>query len=82
MTEKKLTAITAVADVTQEVLDAAYTVMDGWPSGRPIDVENMLDRIEAAPLDDGTYPDLGVDVASPAVREILRAAQQYKREDL
>jgi hypothetical protein len=78
MTEKKYTAIFESNEVTEEILDAARSIVDGWYANRHIDLNDFLDRLETYQLANGTYPDFGTDITTPAIQKILRYMRRYK----
>lgn len=60
-------------DVTQEILDEALEIADGWYADRNIDWEDLLDRLERhSPYDLGQDPD------SPAIRKIKRYVRSQR----
>lgn len=75
------TVLLTVDDVTPEIHSAIRDIVDVWFRDRLVEGETMLDRLEAYELYDGTYPDVGYDMASAAVKEILRLAEEVWREN-
>lgn len=73
------TTVTAAEDVTEEILNAAESIFDGWYADEPrIDWEDFLDRLEGIPLDNGTRLDLGRDMMSPAIKAIQKHIRAYR----
>lgn len=63
--------IESAEDVTQEILDIAQDVEEGWFGDEPkIDWESFLDRMDGTTLASGFELDLGNDADSPAIRKI------------
>ncbi|WP_172385219.1 hypothetical protein [Streptomyces sp. MNP-20] len=60
----------AADDVTDELVEATLSIVDGWYSGERIDWADVLDRLERCTLDDGRGVDMGVDTNSPAIRRL------------
>ena len=70
--------VTQADQVTEEILQLIYDIVDGWyPTGR-IDWEDLLDRVDGAELEDGTVLDLGDDMLSPAIVKIKKCARKYR----
>jgi hypothetical protein len=70
VTGQRTRTVVTADDVTEEILEAAESIHDGWfPVGR-IDWESLLDRLDGMELDDGATLDLGEDLLSPAIRKI------------
>ena len=76
------TAVVAKEDVTQEVFDLVWGVIEGWyDSGdRRIDWEDVFERTEASVLADGSLLDWGPEIGSPAMREVQRRVRKLIRE--
>lgn len=68
-------SITELVDVTQDVLDAAESVHDGWyaDAGR-VEWDDFIDRLEGQ-LD----ADFGDDMQSPAIRKIQAHIRKYRK---
>lgn len=64
-----VTVITA-EDVTDEVMESAFAVVDGWYQNSRIDWEDVLDRVEYRGLEDGRALDFGDSLDSQAIRRI------------
>jgi hypothetical protein len=58
------------ADVTQEILDLALDVANGWHRVGRIDWEDLLDRFDGTVLADGQILDLGDSMVTPAINKI------------
>ncbi len=78
MTEKTHTVVRTAADVTEEVLDIAREVVDGWYAEGRVDWENVWDRMDGGELEDGTFLDLGEDLGSPALSKIKRVLRSER----
>ena len=66
--------------VTAEILQLAYSIVDGWYSdGTRIDWEDFLYRMDSSELDDGSRIDLGNSMLSPAIRKIKSEVRKYRR---
>lgn len=66
MTDTRYTTVREIEDVTQEMLDAAVGIMEGWyPEGK-IDWDDFWDRLDGTSLEDGTHLDLDGQTRSPA----------------
>lgn len=72
MTDHVCTPIRGTDDVTEELRGIVREVVRRYyQPDAGMDLCKLLDRIEAHPLDDGTYPDFGDDMSSPATVEII-----------
>lgn len=67
--------ITSKEDVTDDLLEAVYEIVDGWHMDFPIDREDFLDRLES-----WAKVDMGDQMSSPAIEFIIRKARAYRRE--
>lgn len=67
--------IRTAADVTEDVTQAVWEVVEGWYLDRPIDWEDVFDRAER-----WSDLDFGQDWDSPAIRKIKRTVREWKRE--
>jgi hypothetical protein len=64
-------------DVTEEMVERARGILEGWYSEGRTDWSDVWDRMERqGPLEDGTFLDLGEDLASPALKRIKREVRQ------
>lgn len=70
MTDREWTPVLTAGDVTQEVLDIAVDITEGWYAETKIDWDDVWDRMEKSSLDDGTDIDMGSDDDSPAMKYI------------
>jgi hypothetical protein len=75
------TTITNSDDVTEEIIEMAHLIVDGWYSNCNIVWDDFLDRLESYQLSDGSYPNLGTNESSAAIRKIKREARKYKALD-
>jgi hypothetical protein len=79
--DREYRTVTTAEDVDDEVLETAWSYVEGWYMDGPIDWEDVFYRMERnAPLNDGRYIDLGGDADSPAIRKIKRTVSKWKRE--
>jgi hypothetical protein len=77
--EKNYTPVVQASQVTEEILQLIYDIVDGWyPTGR-IDWKDLLDRVDGAELEDGTVLGLGDDMLSPAIVKIKKHVRGYRR---
>lgn len=70
-------------EVTPEIIEAAWNVVEGWYLDEPIDWEDVLNRAEKAL--EGKGPDsrditFGADMLSPVVKKVQREVRRMKRE--
>lgn len=74
------TTITAAEDVTDEVMDAARSVVDGWYAADDrIDWEDVWERLDGTELDNGTKIDMGNSLISPAIDLIKKRIRAERR---
>jgi hypothetical protein len=74
-------------DVTEEVLDAARNIVDGWYDDSPIDWENVWDRMDGQSFDSWPESDgrgwlhicMGAEDSSPAMRKIQRTIRAERK---
>lgn len=79
MSEVQYTTVVGADDVTEEILDAAESIFDGWYADEPrIDWEDFLDRLDGIPLENGTRLDLTSDMMAPAVKAIKAHIRKYR----
>lgn len=76
--DKKWVAIRTAEDVTQEIAEAAYQIVDGWYQSGRIDWNDVLDRLDGTELSNGSQVDLGDDSNSPAIREIKARVRKMR----
>ena len=72
--------IVTAADVTDEIIEQAVEITDGWYADGPIDWDDVWDRLERSRLADGRGIDLGNDQDTPAMRKIRREIRKRRRE--
>jgi hypothetical protein len=65
-------------DVTDEVLEIVQGIVEGWYDERPIDWEDVWDRMEKSVLDDGRGIDMGEDLGSPAILKIKKEIRKWR----
>ncbi|MFI6495997.1 hypothetical protein [Nonomuraea typhae] len=63
-------------EVTDELVEAAYEIVDGWYQTGQIDWEDVWDRLERQ-IDD---LDLGTDLGSPELKELKRRVLKMRKE--
>lgn len=63
-------------EVTDELVEAAYEIVDGWYQEGRIDWEDVWDRLERQTKD----LDLGTDLNSPELRELKKRVLKMRRE--
>jgi hypothetical protein len=66
------TSPVAVDDVTDEMIEMVRGIIDGWYSEGRVDWEDVWDRMERIPLDDGTALNLPTDLASPVFARLKK----------
>jgi hypothetical protein len=71
----------AAADVTDELVQQALGIVEGWYDEGPIDWEDVWDRLERRVLDDGRGIDLGEDLGSPALKALQRRVRAARKEN-
>jgi hypothetical protein len=79
-TTTRYTTIIAEADVTDEIVEMAWSYVEGWYLDKPIDWEDVFERMERSTLADGRTPDLGPQVDTPAMRLIKKRVRAMKAE--
>lgn len=67
--------ILTAADVTEEVLNDVWGVVEGWYMDQPVDWEDVLERVEK-----GDAWDFGTQMDSPAINKIKRTIRKWKSE--
>lgn len=82
MDGKIYTQVIQAKDVTQEILDMAWSVIEGWYNSGDdrIDWDDVWDRLDGSSLDDGTFLDLGDQEDTPAMRKIQREMRKIINE--
>lgn len=78
--ERKYFSPTAADELTKEIIDAAYEIADGWYQNTRIDWEDLLERLERAPLESGDFLDMGSDMLSPAIKRLRSEVNKMRRE--
>lgn len=80
--EREFTSFRTEADVTDELLDVVRSVVECHyqPGIGAMNMVDVADRIENHVLDNGTYPDLGDDMTSPAMERIADFALRVRRD--
>ncbi|MER7166776.1 hypothetical protein ABT336_12030 [Micromonospora sp. NPDC000207] len=74
------TTVTAADQVTDEILEAAQDINNGWWANKSrIDWTEFLDRLEGTTLSDGTRLGLGNSMVSPAIRRIKKHIADYRK---
>jgi hypothetical protein len=68
-----------VEDITDEIIEVVYSVVDGWYSDGRIDWEDLLCRVETTPIEDGRKINFGDSLDSPAIRRIKRLVREYRK---
>lgn len=79
-TGRTLTTVMQVDQVTEEIVQAAFDIVEGWYNEGRIDWDNVWDRMEGSVLEDGTELDMGTDIDSPAMRRIKREVNKRRKE--
>lgn len=79
MADKQFTSPVIAQDVTEEMVDEAWEIVDGWFQDAKIDWERVWDRLDGMELKDGTYLDLGTDLGSPALRKIQAEIRKIRK---
>lgn len=67
--------VTAKEDVTDEILEHAYGIVEGYYLDEPINRFDFIDRLES-----WAGIDLGSKIDSPAIEFIIRKARRYRKE--
>jgi hypothetical protein len=70
----------AAEDVTEELVQQAVDIVDGWYNEGRIDWEDVFDRLEKHTLDNGQGIDLGEDLGSPALKTLQRRVRAARKE--
>ena len=74
--ERKYTSPTTADDVTEEMVEIVRGILEGWYNEGRIDWEDVWDRAERIPLDDGTELDLPQDLGSPVYKALKKRARE------
>lgn len=80
MNERLFTKIRTESDVTEELRNIVRSVVVDHYLGTHMDMSGIEDHIEDHVLVDGTYPDLGEDMTSPAMNEVMRFAMRVRND--
>lgn len=65
-------------DVTEEILEIAQGIVEGWYNEGRIDWGDVWDRMEKRTLEDGRGIDMGSDLGSPAITKIKREIRKWR----
>lgn len=83
---RQYTEIRTADDVTEEVIQIALDIADGWYQTGRIDWDDLIDRIEGNELDDGSVIDFGDGLdddktnTSGAIRKLKALIRKHRRE--
>lgn len=75
---KEFTPRTA-ADITEEIIEAAYEIGEGWYQNVRIDWEELFYRLEGMELEDGSILYLPDSYDSPAITALQRAVRARRK---
>ena len=67
-------------DITDDLVQRAVDIVDGWYDEGRIDWADVYDRLEKQTLDDGRGIDLGEDLGSPALTVLKNRVRKARRE--
>ena len=76
---RPLTTIMQTDQVTEEIIQAAVDIVEGWYNEGRVDWDNVWDRMDGQVLNDGSEIDMGTDIESPAMRKIKREVNKRRR---
>lgn len=79
MDDKRYRAVLTAEDVTDEILQAATDIVDGWYSSGPVDWADFLDRLDGKQLNSGERIDLGDSMLSLAITKIKAHVRAYRK---
>lgn len=81
MAEKKeYWSPTAADELSQEIIDAAYDIGEGWYADTRIDWDDLLYRLERQGIERGGKElDLGDDMQSPFIVKLKREVNKLRR---
>ena len=68
------------ADVTPEIVEAAYAYAESPMGGRMLDWEEIWDRTDGLRLDSGQTLDWGGTLDTPAMRKVQREVRRLLKE--
>lgn len=74
----EFTPLTA-ADITEEIVEAAYEIGEGWYQNVRIDWEELLYRLEGMELKDGSTLYLPDQMDAGSIREIQKRVRALRR---
>ncbi|MFI9271810.1 hypothetical protein ACIGXM_13985 [Kitasatospora sp. NPDC052896] len=67
-------------DVTDELVEMAFEICDGWYQNTRIDWENVLERMEKYGMGDGRGLDWGTEMSTPAIEQLKRRVRKMRSE--
>jgi hypothetical protein len=71
---------TAADELTEEIIDAAYEIGEGWYPDTRIDWDDLIDRLDRQGIErDGKELDLGEDMLSPFIVKLKREVNKRRR---
>ncbi|WP_424216340.1 hypothetical protein ACN20G_29830 (plasmid) [Streptomyces sp. BI20] len=65
--------------VTQEMIDACLSIVEGWYNEGRKDWADIWDRLDGTKLEDGTCLDLPTDLRSPVYAKLKREVRKTER---
>lgn len=66
--------------VTDEIVEHAIVMVDGWYPDGPIDWEDVWDRLDGSELSSGARLDMGTNLLSPGIIALKKAVQRLRKE--
>lgn len=78
--DKTYTTVTQAEEVTEELLEMVEGVTDGWYLDKPVDWEDVWERMDGTPLNDHTLLDLGGETDTPAMRKMQRHVRKIRSQ--
>lgn len=81
MIEKTYISVHAADEVTEEILEMALEIVDGWYQGRAIDWDDVWARLDGSELADCSELLLSEDLTAPALRKIKRYVNNARKDD-
>ncbi|MCX5201493.1 hypothetical protein OG897_08510 [Streptomyces sp. NBC_00237] len=69
---------TTAAEITEEIVDAAYEIADGWFQGKRINWERLLYRLDGMELADGRRLYMPEDLTHPANEALKKAVNKMR----
>lgn len=80
MTSDNWVTVTEADEVTDEILEAAQEVYNGWfAKGSRINWVDFLDRLDGIPLEGGGKLNLAGSLVSPAIKRIQAHIREYAK---